>query len=206
MAEAEVRGVFINCPFDSAYKSCHRAVLLSVVACGLQPRSALESGTTSVPRMKRVSDALRESSFSIHDLTRAYGDPSSGLARFNMPFEFGMAFLLTETQRESEGCHDWLGLLPDANPHGEFISDLAGYDLVCHDGRPDSLIPPVLAWLSTRNGQPPLPPGLNPSLLCNMMHEFEQLVEVEEMQWRGHLPWSRLVDVARDLVGSRVVM
>jgi len=30
-------GVFINCPFDSSFRSCHDAILLCVVSCGLEP-------------------------------------------------------------------------------------------------------------------------------------------------------------------------
>lgn len=116
-----------------------------------------------------------------------------------------MAFLLAESLQGSTLGHDWLGLLPGAHAHGEFISDLAGYDLQSHDETPDTIIPPVLAWLSTRPGLPPVPRAVNPSSLCELMDEFLQLLEVEEMRWRGHLPWSRIVEVARDLIASRIL-
>lgn len=197
-------GVFINCPFDAGFQACQTALVLTVVAAGFQPRSALESGTTSVPRMRRIRDALRESPYSIHDLTRAYGDPKTALARFNMPFEFGMAFFFTEFASEVGGQHDWLALLPQAHPYGEYISDLAGYDLEKHDGTPTTIIPPVLAWLATRPDGPAVPAHVNPTAIEGLLPELELLLEAEQQKWGGLLPWSRMVEAARDLVGSRL--
>lgn len=198
-------GVFINCPFDNAYRECHHAIMLCVVACGLEPRSALESGTVAAPRMKRISSALRESKLSIHDLTRAHGDPTlANLARFNMPFEFGMAYLLAEAAADLGVDHDWLALLPTAHPYGEFISDLAGYDLDVHDGTPASVIPPVLAWLSSRPGVGPLPASVNPAALITLLSELDSLVAAQELIWGDHLPWQVRVRVIRDLVASRL--
>ncbi|MBV9144166.1 MAG: hypothetical protein JO115_25140 [Pseudonocardiales bacterium] len=202
-------GVFINCPFDNQYKKCQFAIILTVVACGLQPRSSLETATVSTPRMKRISDAIRDSEYSIHDLTRVHSDEKSGLPRFNMPFEFGMAFLLTESPEYS---HDWLGLLPGAHTldlppgahaFGEFISDLAGYDLPSHDETPDTIIPPVLAWLSTRQGCPPVPRAVTSLALCELMDEFLRLLDREETRWKDQLPWSQIVKVAQDMIASK---
>lgn len=201
----EPLGVFINCPFDDSYRGCHHAILLCVVACGLEPRSALESGTASAPRMKRISTALRASTYSIHDLTRAHGESgTSNLARFNMPFEFGMAFLFAETAMENQGDHDWLALLPEAHPHGEFISDLAGYDLDKHDGSPESVIAPVLAWLSSRPAVGPLPSSVNPAALVDLLPDLHVQLAAAELTWGNRLPWHERVRIVRDIVASRL--
>jgi hypothetical protein len=198
-------GVFINCPFDSAYEACHHAIVLCVVTCGLEPRSALESGATAVHRMQRICTALRGSTYSIHDLTRAYGDPAfRNLARFNMPFEFGMAFLFTEVAAPLGDSHEWLALVPDTNPRAEFLSDLAGYDLEPCDGTAESVIAPILAWLSTRPDVS-LPPGVTPTVLADLLPELETLIEAGNLAWHGHLPWTQLVKIVRDLVASRLV-
>lgn len=115
-----------------------------------------------------------------------------------------MAFLFAEIASSLGMGHDWIGLLPESHPYGEFISDLAGYDLESHDGTPSSIIPPVLAWLSTRPGLPPLPPGVSPTVLVGLIPEFERLVESEDLKWGGRLPWARIVGIARDLVASRL--
>jgi hypothetical protein len=121
-----------------------------------------------------------------------------------MPFEFGMAFLFREVAVLLGGNHDWLGLVPDTHPRAEFISDLAGYDLAAHDGTPPSVIGAVLPWLYTRPDVS-LPPTVTPTVLADLLPELESLIEAEALSWRDNLPWSRLVNIVRDLVASRLV-
>jgi hypothetical protein len=205
MTSPATNGVFINCPFDALYKPARNAIVLSVVAMGLEPRSALETGSVSLHRMRRISLALRGSRFSVHDLTRAFGDPAdANLARLNMPFEFGMAFFHAESVEGTADEHEWLGLVPASHPRAEFISDLAGYDLESHDGTPDSVVPAVMAWLLTRVGVPPVPATVTPAVIIGLLPEFENLLAAEDLAWIGHTPWVKIVAVARDLVASRL--
>jgi hypothetical protein len=197
-------GVFINCPFDDVHRPVHHAIIAAVVACGFEPRSALEAVSPAVPRMHRIVKSLTESRYSVHDLTRAYGEPDrSNLARFNMPFEFGMAFLRAETTGGVGTEHDWLGLVPAAHRHAEFLSDLAGYDLSEYDGTPAGVLPPMLAWLFQRSTAE-VPSKLNPSTLADLLPELEALVATQVLRWGQHLPWVRRVAVVRDLVTSRL--
>lgn len=53
-----LEGVFINCPFDDPYRPIHHSVVMTVLACGFEPRSALESNTSAMPRMKKIFEAL----------------------------------------------------------------------------------------------------------------------------------------------------
>lgn len=196
-------GVFINCPFDDAYQPVHHAIVMTVIACGFEPRSALETETASVPRMQRISQALTDSRYSVHDLTRVYGDPGhDNLARFNMPFEFGMAFQHTESTGGPGVKHDWLVLVPHEHRHAEFISDLAAYDLKAHDGTPKSVIPACMSWLATRPTAPPS--GLNPVTLIDLLPEMQALIAAAMLNWGGHLPWRDLVGVIRDLLAARL--
>lgn len=196
--------VFINCPFDAAYQPSHDAIVLSVVACGLEPRSALETGTSAKARMRRIFDALEASELSIHDLSRPFGDPANdNLARFNMPFEFGMAYFLAEISEKLGRDHDWLCLVLESHRHAEYLSDLAGHDLEPHDGSPIEIVPLVLSWLSTRTGVPPIPPGLDPAALIGLLPELDGLLATERARWGGKLPWVRQVAVSRDLIVSR---
>src|SRR5579864_1663311 len=83
--------VFINCPFDAAYRPLLHSIILATVYCGFFPRSALESGSVSDSRMTRILAALFSSQYSLHDLSRCRGEGSDSFARFNMPLELGMA-------------------------------------------------------------------------------------------------------------------
>jgi len=83
--------VFINCPFDEAFRPIFEAILFSTVCCGFAPRCAVESGSSLVPRMERIVKAIQTSKYAIHDLSRCRGEGEANLARFNMPLELGMS-------------------------------------------------------------------------------------------------------------------
>src|SRR5947208_1882403 len=68
------KSVFINCPFDADYAPLFDAIVFATVCCGFIPRSALESGTVSEPRLSRILRALFSSKYSIHDLSRCTGE------------------------------------------------------------------------------------------------------------------------------------
>src|SRR5260370_38030969 len=88
------KSVFINCPFDGEYSDLFEAIVFAAVCCGFVPRSALESGTVSEPRLARIIRAVSSCRYSIHDLSRCTGEGSDNFARFNMPLELGIAMAL----------------------------------------------------------------------------------------------------------------
>src|SRR5437764_12848115 len=100
------KSVFINCPFDATYAPLFDAIVFATVSCGFIPRSALESGTVSEPRLNRVVRALSSCRYSIHDLSRCTGEVTENFARFNMPLELGMAMALRIMVPSRD--HDWL--------------------------------------------------------------------------------------------------
>ena len=106
--------VFINCPYDLGFRPRFDALVFTVVACGLSPRSALEGRNVSTPRIERILDAT--SKYSIHDRSRCGGEGDANLARFNMPLELGMAMAKRHADELSGGAeedrHHWLALVP----------------------------------------------------------------------------------------------
>src|ERR1700722_10780419 len=114
------KSVFINCPFDGEYSALFDAIVFAAVCCGFVPRSALESGTVSEPRMARIIGAVSGCKYSIHDLSRCTGEGSENYARFNMPLELGMAMALRFMDPASE--HDWLVLVPQGHAYLRFVS------------------------------------------------------------------------------------
>jgi hypothetical protein len=139
--------VYVNCPFDDAYSQSLDAILFTIVVCGFEPRSPVEHGRVCEPRIQRINDALFSSRYSIHDLSRCLGEGPGNLARFNMPLELGMAIAL---QRVT--AHDWLALVPEGRAHLQFASNLAGFDLLAHDGTPEKVAAAVGFWLSHHRG------------------------------------------------------
>ena len=139
--------VFLNCPYDLEYQPLLDAAVLAAICCGFTPRSALESGTVAEPRMARITRAMFESKYSIHDLVRCKGEGDANLARFNMPLELGIAMARRYLARRADERHDWLAMVPAGHRYGRFISDLSGFDPVTHDGSERGLALAIVTWL-----------------------------------------------------------
>jgi hypothetical protein len=172
------------------------AILFSVIACGFTPRSAVDSGTVSDPRMARIMRVLAESKYSIHDLSRCTGSGDRNLARFNMPLELGMAMAHRHLEPDDERRHDWLVLAPQGHVYQAFISDIAGFDPDKHDGSAASLVRPVVYWLATR---PDAGNTVTPDQVSTLLPAFEHEIRLLRIKWGPTPPWGHIV-----LAGRRV--
>lgn len=139
--------VFINCPFDQTYWPTFEAIVFTVIASGFIPRCALEELDSGTVRLAKIQRIIRSCRFGIHDLSRVELTASSGLPRFNMPFELGLdiaarAFGSGLIRRKQY-------LILDAVPYRyqQFISDISGQDIRCHRGSPDKATDLVRNWL-----------------------------------------------------------
>jgi hypothetical protein len=152
------KSVFINCPFDDPFEPLFHAIVLTVAALGFIPRSARETEGQADPRIVRVARGLKESKYSIHDLSRFQGEGAENLARFNMPLELGIALGIRFFREGSQLEHNWVALVPEHFVHQRFISDISGYDPADHDEKPATVIRRVAAWLSLQpDFSPPTP-------------------------------------------------
>ena len=182
--------VFINCPFDDEYASLRDALVFSTVCCGLLPRSAMDLGQVSIPRMRRILTVMAECRYSIHDLMRCGGEGDFNLARFNMPLELGIAIAHQEI---AIAQHDWFVLVPNGHRYAEFVSDLGGYDPLPHDGTPDAVVRAAMAWLWTLD---PAVQACRPSEVCEALPAFTFAREQLEAEFAGRQPWSLVYEAA----------
>jgi hypothetical protein len=184
--------VFINCPYDPGYLPIFDSIVFASTCCGFLPRSAIESGSTSVPRMDRITQAISDSKYSIHDLSRCRGEGDKNLARFNMPLELGVA-MAHKFGLNGNDCHDWLLLVPRGSEYVQYVSDMAGYDPKQYDLTPESAIPAVMSWLATR---PDAVITATPSEVIKALPVFVDRKERLLRQWSGEAPWADIVLVA----------
>lgn len=145
MAFPRDRSVFINCPFDEKYQRLFDALVFSIAFCGFDVRSALEETNSADVRLHKILRLMRESKYSIHDISRVELDEDSGLPRFNMPLELGAAIGL----REGSGSdHCLLILDAQAFRYQKYVSDLSGVDIKGHANEAKTLIKVVRDFLS----------------------------------------------------------
>lgn len=189
--------VFINCPFDGDYEPLFDAIVFATVCCGFLPRCAMESDSVAVPRMDRIAHGIFTSNYSIHDLSRCQGEGIDMLARFNMPLELGIAMGRRYASVRRGQHHEWLVLIPDEQDYLRFVSDLGGFDPKRHDGRVETLVPRVVAWLSTRPSAI-LPPDL--SAVKKGLEQYYAKIALLKQDWASEVPWPLVVKATQECV------
>jgi hypothetical protein len=184
--------VFINAPLDVEYAPLMDALVFTSVCCGFLPRSALETGSTGIARLDRILTALSVSEYSFHDLSRCRGGGDLNFARFNMPLELGMAITRAHF---SSGSHEWFAMVVRGHDYSQYASDLLGFDLKAHRGTAESIVPPYMAWLLTRDQAVG---DLTPRDVLVALPAFRQSKKALADKWSDEIPWRYLVRAACD--------
>jgi hypothetical protein len=189
--------VFVNCPYDAAFRTSLDAIVLTCVHAGFLPWMAGSTGSTAVPRVERILEGLMWCRYSIHDLTRYQGEGPDNLSRFNMPLELGMAMALRGLRPEA-GSHDWTVMVPEGHVYQQYISDLAGFDPMVHDGSQRRVALAVLAWLMTR---PDVPVVVGPADVLPKLPEYSARKLALDESWEAKTPWKHVLDLASEVAG-----
>ncbi len=186
------RNVFINCPFDGAYKPVFEAVVFTVFDCGFRPRCALETEDAGQVRIEKIFDLIADCRFGINDLSRVDLDSATRLPRFNMPLELG---IFLGAQRFGQGRQKrkcCLVLDRERYRYRAFISDIAGQDICEHREDPLEAIRVVRNWLRNHRQDSLLPGG---KVIGERYRAFRSelpglcltaKVEEEELIWRDY--------------------
>ena len=151
--------VFINCPFDSAYKPLFDAIVFAVHDCGFVARCALEEGDASQVRIDKIYNIIEDCRYGIHDISRTELDEISRLPRFNMPLELGIFLGAKRFGVEDQKRKKCLVMDKEQYRYQKFISDIAGQDIFVHNNTPKEIIRIVRDWLGTASGRRTIPGG-----------------------------------------------
>jgi len=140
--------VFVNCPFDEAYRPLFESIVFAIYDCGYVARCALEVDDASEVRIEKIAKIIAACRFGIHDISRTDVDPATGLPRFNMPFELGMFMGAKRYGRAEQRQKVCLILDVDRYRFQKFISDIAGQDIAAHAGESARAVKAIRDWLS----------------------------------------------------------
>jgi len=158
-ARLRARDVFINCPFDTGYRSIFRAIVFAINDLGFVVRCALEVDDAGEVRLTKILRLIGQCAYGVHDISAVGLSAQSGLPRFNMPLELGLDL----------GCR-WFGskaqrtkscLILDTEPYRyrASVSDISGQDIHVHGGDPDRAIVEVRDWLVNASRARRMPGG-----------------------------------------------
>jgi hypothetical protein len=161
MADAEYEhSVFLNCPFDDAYRHIFEAIVFAIHDCGYLARTALEIDDASQVRINKIASIIGSCKFGVHDISRVEPDPATGLPRFNMPLELGLFLGAKRYGRAEQKQKSCLILDVERYRFQKFISDIAGQDIAAHGSEPRRAIRAVRDWLSNAAATKKIPvPG-----------------------------------------------
>src|SRR6266487_91299 len=140
--------VFINCPFDKAYRPLFEALVFAVHDCGYIARCALEVADASEVRIEKIAKIIRDCKLGIHDICRTEPDVETGLPRFNMPLELGIFLGAKRFGRAEQKQKTCLILDVERYRFQRFISDISGQDISAHAADGTKAIKAVRDWLS----------------------------------------------------------
>ncbi|HEY6138246.1 MAG TPA: hypothetical protein VI670_10830 [Thermoanaerobaculia bacterium] len=143
-AFVDPKAVFINAPFDSAYEPLFVTLIGMTTFLDYRPHCVLEVRETGEGRLQRIYDLMRTCRISLHDMSRI-GTP----ARFNMPFELGLAcsLKLREPDRYEIRVLDSKEYRLDQR-----LSDYKGRDLFIHRDSSDGMIAALLDAFQAQQG------------------------------------------------------
>ena len=159
MRFAYTRNVFINCPFDEAYKPIFQSIIFTVFDCGCTPRCSLEIEDSSEVRIDKISKVIADCKYGIHDISRTELDNDTNLPRFNMPLELGMFLGAKRFGNDEQGKKACLILDKAPYRYQSFISDIAGQDIQTHKNDDLEAIKVVRNWLRSVSGRVTIPGG-----------------------------------------------
>jgi hypothetical protein len=138
--------IFINCPFDNDYNVLLRPLIFTLLYSGLKPQISTTQSSAHI-RIQNIMELIKNSKFSIHDISRNTALKKGDISRFNMPYELGLDIgcqRFGTKKRKEKKC-----LILDATSHtyDQSISDISGQDIKAHNNDPKKLIGKVREWL-----------------------------------------------------------
>ncbi len=140
----DIPTVFINCPFDDAYRGLLRPMLFSVCYLGLNPRIASEFFNSPENRITKICEIIGSSDYSIHDLSKCMSSAADEYYRMNMPFEFGIDYGRSYYRQDDKRMLVLEGRRYDFQ---KAISDISGVDVKCHHNEPDEMVRCIRNWV-----------------------------------------------------------
>lgn len=152
------RDVFVNCPFDAAYKPLFHGIVFVLIRSGFRARCALETDDAGENRFSKICAIIKQCRYGVHDISRTEVDGNPPLPRFNMPLELGL-FGAKSFGRRDQNEKRCIIFDRERYRFQRYISDIAGQDIHSHGDDGKVLIEELAAWLRAQSRDPAVPGG-----------------------------------------------
>lgn len=158
--------IFINCPFDNKYKPMLRAMLFVARFYGLDVKIASSDTDSKSNRLQRIMDLMKESKYSVHDLSKLMAEKRKEYYRMNMPFELGLDYGLGGDEKV------FLIFENEAYKLKIALSDINGWDVRPHNNKPEQLILEFRKWIVANRELPDKLKSLSSSDIWYIYNDF----------------------------------
>ena len=139
--------VFVNCPFDSDFKKILHPILFTIIFHGLKPRIATERIDSGEQRISKILQLIKESKWSIHDLSRVKASAAGEIFRLNMPYELGIDVGCRTFGRGRLATKQYLVTASERYEYQKALSDIAGTDIAAHGNDSLQAVRVVRQWI-----------------------------------------------------------
>lgn len=163
------KNVFINCPFDPAYKSLLQPLLFTILYFDFNPKIASERSDSAEQRIDKICEFIESAKYSIHDLSRLKSMKKNEFSRHNMPFELGVDYGCRKFAERHFAEKKFLVLEKEKYDYSKALSDLSGVDIKSHNDNAEDLIEVVRNWFVATVGLTKLKPS---SVIFNDFIDF----------------------------------
>ena len=184
---ASARDVFVNCAFDIQFQPIFHAIVFAIIRSGFRVRCALETQDGAENRFAKIQTIIEQCRYGIHDISRTESDGDPPLPRLQHPLELGVFLGAKRYGDAAQKRKRALILDAEQYRYQRLISDMAGQDIVSHDGDALVAISAVATWLRQQSRVTTMPGG--------------QAIVAEYQQFLADLP---AVLVARQLQAAEM--
>ena len=197
--------IFINCPFDKEYRKILNPLLFTILYSGFEPAIS-ETKSSSDIRINQIKKIIKDSDFSIHDLSRCRQKKLSDPPRFNMPFELGLDIGCLEYGNNKQRMKKILILEKEKFFYQKFLSDIAGQDIRNHNNKPIEVIEIIRDWFSTLFEKKKFD---GPDIIWNYYNDFTDSL-IKRLEKEGYkkdrvlkLPFTEYIGYARKWIKEK---
>lgn len=133
---------------------------------GLEVNIASSDTDSKSNRLDRIIDLMKQSKYSIHDLSRLKSEKKKEYYRMNMPFELGLDYGIGGSEKVFLIFEDEAYKLKIA------LSDINGWDVRPHYNKPEQLILEFRKWIVVNKDLPKELKSLSSSDIWYIYNDF----------------------------------
>ncbi len=145
-------------------------MIFSLIYFKLEPRISQTDSSANI-RVNQIKQHIRNSKFSIHDLSRSKPMKKNELPRFNMPYELGLDIGCATFGSKKYAGKKVLILETERYYYQKIISDIAGQDIENHNNDPATLIRKMRNWFSVADSSNSYPSANKVWIAYNQFYE-----------------------------------